>query len=169
MALARTKSEAIAYIDDDDVWHEEHLACSVKMLEDDDIVLTGVHIIHSDGSPALVDGLCPWASDSSAAREQFDRLVELGVYARGESTSMPVIVTRPDGSLEICCHTSTSVFRGDLARRLIPAYSSDLIYRKGEIHDVIYRALHEGLTVKCLATATATYRLGGFSNGRLEF
>ena len=168
MALGRTSGQAVAYIDDDDIWENRHLECLLPSLKDHEIVLSGCKVVNPDGSLALLDGVCPWETGHHKAREQFEKLEDIGVYSREKSISFPV-VRREEEEIHIYCHTSTSLFDGKVARRLLPSFSSQLEYRKGEIHDIIFRGLKLGLRVKCLPISTATYRLGGFSNGAIEF
>jgi hypothetical protein len=169
MALGYSSGDMVAYIDDDDTWDPNHLSTLVHHIRNADVALSSVRLVRENGEPALLDKLCPWASSSEEAKEQFNRLVEIGVYETGKNVSHPILQRSPDGNLLICGFTSASMFVGKTARSFSLNFTHDLKYRKGEIHDAIYRIVNAGLNHNCLPQTTVTYRLGGFSNGRLMF
>lgn len=162
-----TSGPLVAFLDDDDEWDSDHLQTLASEIGSNAGILAGARVLMPDGRPALLDEQCPWASSKLLARSQFEHFCSIGVYERGTNHSFPVIYGSED-ALNIHLLSSASLFDGFTLRAYSFRHFTEAQHRGGDIHDLCSRIISDGAGIKCIRNVTMTYRLGGFSNARLQ-
>ncbi|WP_408611855.1 glycosyltransferase family A protein [Falsiroseomonas oryzae] len=162
MALQHIRHNFAAFLDHDDEWDCDHLRLLLAEFGQAAAVISGVRIYHKSGLRALLDARCPWATTDEAAKEQFARFADIGVYERGSNVAYP-FVYQSSNDVQVYLFTSAILYRAHelLSRRFVP--SREHSQNWGESHDLIHRIIRSGRPVKALRVATVSYQLGGFS------
>jgi len=163
LMIRMATSEWVAFLDDDNVFAEEHIASLLACAEE-----TGAAAVHSwmrmfdaTGQPHT-SARWPWSRDDAAGEAKYRIMAAKGVVTRDDNIVREAIDNYPAR----CVDTSAWLLRrsalGDTP--MDPTFTlAEFEANKAEDDHLHAYILSQGLKVACTERATLRYALGGYS------
>jgi dTDP-4-amino-4,6-dideoxygalactose transaminase len=166
-AVAMLDTEFVAFLDDDNVWHPNHLASLQSLITSD---IESVHswrtICNRDGAPTALSCF-PWDTSPERQHSRFIDAVRAGIIIPSSAIIRDqvsaIVDDREVGMVDMGCWL--------LSRNLLEIFKFETRYTTEEIScrtgedDCFLNAIRVNrVQVSCSQQPTLNYRLGGFSN-----
>lgn len=168
LGIRRGRGDYTAHLDDDNVFHPEHLSSLVAALEAED----GAEAAHSwrrlltaDGHEFVPDGADPWHPDPAGRAEAYERLRKAGVFVPGS----PIVhdELRAGGRILARVDTSEYLVRRSLHDRIPFPERFNRWQQRLEITEDLafsHALIRARVVVARSERATVDYYMGGYSN-----
>jgi hypothetical protein len=170
LSATMTGAAWLAFLDDDNLWREDHLASLLARAGE-----TGCRAVHShrelrrhDGQPYLAPHF-PWAAGPGEAREKYERAVAAGVMRPGSAVIRSTTDPAVPGDLRFVDMGEWLIARSLL--REVPLVEEFTIEQEktiGEDDFWLADLLGRGEPIACTGQPTLRYFLGGRSTTETE-
>lgn len=167
-AIQITKSDNIAFLDDDNIFESNHISSLVNVYQKSsfDAVHSYRQLFHQDGRPFL-EHRSPWRRRTEEGQIRYNELEKRGVFVRGSNIMRDCV--DPKGTPNPIRTVDTNEWL--IGREVLVCYPFSETYSyedwkttNTEDKKLLHQFVDNDISIGCSRLATLRYFLGGYSN-----